>query len=147
MLQTAEYQAKLNTCIHCGLCLETCPTYPDFGGPQMDGPRGRSALMRAVSEGRGEPNDPSFATHIDRCLGCLSCEAACPSGVPFRDLVAPARQAIADARTVSPPERFLRWLGLRQLMPPVERLRGVAWLAWLVQLLGLHLFWLLVLSV
>jgi glycolate oxidase iron-sulfur subunit len=138
LLTTAEYQVKLNTCIHCGLCLEACPTYPVFGGTEMDGPRGRIALMRAVSDGRASPDDRNFTTHIDRCLGCLSCESACPSGVSYRDLVAPARQAIANTRTISPAERFVRWLGLRQLMPHVQRLRLIAWMAWLFQVLGLH---------
>jgi glycolate oxidase iron-sulfur subunit len=138
LLTTAEYQAKLNTCIHCGLCLEACPTYPVFGGTEMDGPRGRIALMRAVSEGRAGLGDPNFTTHIDRCLGCLSCESACPSGVPYRDLVAPVRLAIAHTRRIGPVERFVRWLGLRQLMPYVQRLRVIAWLAWLYQVLGLH---------
>ena len=138
LLTTGDYQAKLNTCIHCGMCLEACPTYPVFGNAEMDGPRGRIALMRAASLGRARPDDPHFTTHIDRCLGCLSCESACPSGVSYRDLVAPVRLVIAHNRRPDPTERFVRWLGLRQLMPHVQRLRVIARLAWLYQALGLH---------
>ena len=82
LLQTPDYQCKLAQCIHCGLCLQACPTYAVFGS-EMDAPRGRIALMRAASQGRIGLADfkDVFTRHINLCLVCRSCETACPSGV------------------------------------------------------------------
>jgi glycolate oxidase iron-sulfur subunit len=82
----------ISACVHCGFCLAACPTYQELG-QEMDSPRGRIVLMKEVLEGR-----MSFADaepHVDRCLGCLACEPACPSGVPYRDLISPFR-AVAE---------------------------------------------------
>src|SRR6266508_233836 len=88
-LLQAEEQ-KLLACIHCGLCLEACPTYV-ITGDENDGPRGRLYLMRAVSEGRLDSVSPSFEKHIDRCLGCRACESVCPAGVEYGDLLEASR--------------------------------------------------------
>lgn len=78
----------VETCVHCGFCLAACPTYRELG-QEMDTPRGRIVLMKEVLEG----TLPLAAAqpHVDRCLGCLACEPACPSGVPYRDLISPFR--------------------------------------------------------
>lgn len=136
LLQTNEYRALLDQCIHCGMCLESCPTYGVFGS-EMDSPRGRIALMRAAADGRVPVGkDSTFATHIERCLGCLSCESACPSGVQYGELVDEARAVLAHDHTPGLPERALRWVGLRQLMPHTERLKWLARGAWLYQRSG-----------
>jgi glycolate oxidase iron-sulfur subunit len=77
-----------HACVHCGYCLAACPTYHELG-QEMDTPRGRIVLMKEVLEGKlpwaaAQP-------HVDRCLGCLACEPACPSGVSYRDLISPFR--------------------------------------------------------
>src|SRR6185295_4361236 len=88
---------KLLACIHCGLCLEACPTYVVTGN-ENDGPRGRLYLMRAVAEGRLEDTSSAFATHIDRCLGCRACEQVCPAGVEYGQLLEVSRQELLVAQ-------------------------------------------------
>src|SRR5512139_4329824 len=108
LLQTPEYQQKLNQCIHCGLCLQACPTYLVFG-TEMDAPRGRIALMRAVSDGRVSLGDfqQSISPHINLCLACRSCETACPSGVRYGELVETARLLVESNRKPGMAERTL----------------------------------------
>ena len=81
-------------CVHCGLCLDQCPTYRVLG-TEMDSPRGRIYQIVQVDEGRLALSD-SFVTHIDRCLGCLNCQSACPSGVAYGSLLERARAQIAE---------------------------------------------------
>jgi glycolate oxidase iron-sulfur subunit len=86
----------VSTCVHCGFCLPACPTYRVLG-EEMDSPRGRIVLMREVLEGGLSLEDAS--THLDRCLGCLACETACPSGVRYRDLIEPFRARLVERRS------------------------------------------------
>src|SRR5258705_5473022 len=89
-MQLRREEEKLLACIHCGLCLEACPTYV-ITGDENDGPRGRLYLMRAVGEGRLASDSIAFERHIDRCLGCRACEQVCPAGVEYGQLLEGAR--------------------------------------------------------
>ena len=88
-------QFDLDRCVHCGLCLNACPTYRELG-LEMDSPRGRVYQMVQVAE--GAPITPSYLEHIGRCLACRGCESACPSGVPYGRMIEDARAQI-EART------------------------------------------------
>jgi glycolate oxidase iron-sulfur subunit len=91
-----ENSEKLLTCVHCGLCLPSCPTYRELGN-ENDSPRGRVYLMRGVVENKINIGD-AFITHIDLCLGCRACESACPSSVPYGHLLEAARAEVSEAR-------------------------------------------------
>src|SRR5262249_55638428 len=80
---------SIRSCVHCGICLPVCPTYRALG-EEMDSPRGRVYLMRAVAEGRLDMTD-TYTRHLDLCLGCRACETACPAGGPFGALLETAR--------------------------------------------------------
>jgi len=96
-LEKHETKAPLYLdCIHCGLCLSSCPTYRVLGN-EMDSPRGRIYLMRAFEEGRAKITD-SFVEHMFRCLDCRACETACPSGVHFGHMMEEMRGKIVDER-------------------------------------------------
>jgi len=89
--------AALDACVHCGFCLQSCPTFL-VTGDEADGPRGRIALMRALEQGVLAPGDPALTTHLDRCLGCRGCEPVCPSGVGYGQGLEAARTRIAAVR-------------------------------------------------
>ena len=91
MLATEEQ--KLLACVHCGLCLEACPTYT-FTNDENDSPRGRIYLMRAVVEEKLPEDSATFRTHIDRCLGCRACEPVCPAGVEYGQLLEASRATL-----------------------------------------------------
>jgi glycolate oxidase iron-sulfur subunit len=83
----------LDACVHCGFCMQACPTYLALGD-ENDSPRGRLVLMRSLLEGDLTPGDTTLATHIDQCLGCRACESVCPSGVPYGALLEATRATI-----------------------------------------------------
>src|SRR5262245_53493513 len=83
-----DYELFLD-CVHCGLRLSSCPTYAELG-TEMDSPRGRIYLMRAVTDRRVDLND-DVRRHLDLCLDCRACESACPSGVQYGKLIEPFR--------------------------------------------------------
>ena len=93
----AQALPGIDACVHCGFCLQACPTYLALND-ENDSPRGRIVLMRALVEGDLPLDDPSVQTHIDRCLGCRACETACPSGVPFGQLLEATRATLATTR-------------------------------------------------
>jgi glycolate oxidase iron-sulfur subunit len=113
---------KLLACIHCGLCLEACPTYV-ITGNENDGPRGRLYLMRAVAEGRLEKTSNAFATHIDRCLGCRACEQACPAGVEYGQLLEASREVLLESQPKSDLANKLLRFVLRHVWLSPWRLR------------------------
>ena len=83
----------LDQCVHCGFCLPACPTYM-LWREEMDSPRGRIYLMQMAADGKCESMDRSFVEHFDRCLGCMSCMTACPSGVQYDKLIEATRAQI-----------------------------------------------------
>jgi glycolate oxidase iron-sulfur subunit len=99
----------LDACVHCGFCLQACPTYIALGD-ENDSPRGRLVLMRALVEGTLPATDPDVDTHIGRCLGCRACETACPSGVPYGELLEATRATLAEVRPIPVRARAILWL-------------------------------------
>ncbi len=116
----AEADAILRRCVHCGLCIATCPTYVLLGD-ERDSPRGRIYLMKDMFEG-ARPASAEVQTHIDRCLSCLSCMTTCPSGVDYMHLVDLARGYIEATGKRSFKERFIRRL-LAHVLPHPDRFR------------------------
>jgi len=100
--------AGLDACVHCGFCLQACPTFLATGD-EADSPRGRIELMRSLERGDLAATDAALALHIDRCLGCRACEPVCPSGVHYGHGLETARERIADARGVPWLARAALW--------------------------------------
>lgn len=111
----------LDHCVHCGLCLNACPTYRELG-VEMDSPRGRIYQMVQVSTGAAAISD-SYIEHIDLCLACRACETACPSGVQYGRLVEAARAEIESHVRRPWLSRTLRNIGFRWLLPSRLALR------------------------
>ena len=113
--------ALVGDCVHCGFCLPTCPTYV-LWGEEMDSPRGRIYLMKQGLE--GEPMSDSMVQHWDRCLGCMACVTACPSGVQYDRLIESTRAQVERRYERTAKERALRSL-IFALFPHPRRLRLV----------------------
>jgi glycolate oxidase iron-sulfur subunit len=134
----------LSRCVHCGLCLNYCPTYRTLG-MEMDSPRGRIYQMMRVHDGQAEINE-TYTTHIDRCLGCLACETACPSGVQYGKIVERARAQIENnyrrpfvARTVRKffYGKVLHNLGMLQFLAKLVRFYQRSGMQTVVRMSGL----------
>jgi glycolate oxidase iron-sulfur subunit len=135
----ASEQEKILACVHCGLCLEACPTYVATGD-ENDSPRGRIYLMRAVEEGRLAVESETFENHIDRCLGCRACESACPAGVEYGQLLEAARAEITRSRIKPGGVYSLLKFVLKHVWLRPRRLRAAFTLARLVRDSGLARF-------
>ncbi len=105
----ANAAAGLDACVHCGFCLQACPTYVNLED-ENDSPRGRLVLMRRLLDGDLALDDPDVGQHMDRCLGCRACETACPSGVPYGELLEATRATMAPARGTPAVARLVLWL-------------------------------------
>jgi glycolate oxidase iron-sulfur subunit len=93
-------------CVHCGFCLQACPTYLALDD-ENDSPRGRIVLMKAIADGALSFDDADAELHLDRCLGCRACETACPSGVPYGQLLELTRERAAARRALPPVARLI----------------------------------------
>ncbi|HEY6272031.1 MAG TPA: heterodisulfide reductase-related iron-sulfur binding cluster [Terriglobales bacterium] len=122
--QDAPTWELLSTCVHCGLCLNHCPTYKTLG-MEMDSPRGRIYQILQVNDGKMEMGE-AYTTHIDRCLGCLACEIACPSGVKYGRIVERARAQIEQNCQRPWKERTLRSWFYRKVIVNYGRLAFLA---------------------
>jgi len=117
---TARSNEILRTCVHCGFCTATCPTYQVLGD-ELDSPRGRIYLIKDMLES-GRPADEKTVKHIDRCLSCLACMTTCPSGVHYMHLVDHAREYIEQTYKRPFMDRALRWV-LAWIIPYPGRFR------------------------
>jgi glycolate oxidase iron-sulfur subunit len=135
-LKNLDYSV-VQQCMHCGLCLPTCPTY-DATKLERHSPRGRIALMRAIADERLEPTK-TFADEMYYCLGCLACMTACPAGVDYAELFERARAEAEASRVLANPGRSLiRSLSLRGLFMDLNRLKLLGRVMQLWQGLGLQ---------
>lgn len=126
--------ALLNACVHCGLCLDACPTYLELG-TEADSPRGRIHLVRAMEDG-SLGLDAEVVRHLDLCLGCRACERACPSGVRYGRIIEDAR-AFVQRRAPRPWRERLRRRLLLAAFPYRRRVRALVALAGLARRAGL----------
>ena len=117
---TARANEILRSCVHCGFCTATCPTYQVLGD-ELDSPRGRIYLMKDMLENERKP-DEKTVKHIDRCLSCLACMTTCPSGVHYMHLVDHAREYIEKHYDRPWHDRALRWI-LARILPYPTRFR------------------------
>lgn len=126
--------AGLDLCVHCGFCLQACPTYLVLED-ENDSPRGRLLLMRAAVEGQLDVRDDALLTHLDRCLGCRACETACPSGVPYGHLLEATRATQTGGRPRSAIAGAVlavmgndAWRAVALFLARLARATGLAWL-------------------
>jgi len=119
----AQMDAAIRTCVHCGFCLSTCPTYLETGS-ELDSPRGRILLMKGVLE-ETIPLDQTVVAHIDSCLGCLACVTACPSGVQYNTLIDNFRPLLEEEYRRPPLDKVTRRM-LMEVLPYPSRFRLAA---------------------
>jgi len=112
----------IRKCVHCGFCLPSCPTYR-ITWRERSSPRGRIWLMKSVAEGRLDLLDPVFAEEMQLCLNCRACEAVCPSGVHYGEILEASRAQLVQHRPQSLRERLFRFLGFRVLLGDMRRFR------------------------
>jgi glycolate oxidase iron-sulfur subunit len=136
LLRSMDYSV-LQQCMHCGLCLPSCPTYLETGR-ERNSPRGRISLMRAIADGELEATR-AFADEMDYCLGCLACTTACPAGVDYGTLFEAARaESEAGGAASSPSRRLIRAFTLRFLLFRPWALHAAARLLWLYEASGIR---------
>ncbi|MEQ9548912.1 MAG: (Fe-S)-binding protein [Coleofasciculus sp. G3-WIS-01] len=128
-------QDLIDTCVHCGFCLSTCPSYRVIG-KEMDSPRGRIYLMDAINNGEA-PLAEATTQHFDSCLGCLACVTTCPSGVQYDKLISATRHQVERNQPRSLSDRMIRAL-IFNLFPYPRRLRPFLAPLYLYQKLGLQ---------
>ncbi len=114
----------VSACVHCGFCLPACPTYQVLG-EEMDSPRGRIFLMKEVLEGSLTPEQ--VEPYIDKCLGCVGCVTACPSGVPYGDLISTYRGWAEPQRQRPALQKIMR-MAIHRTLPYPDRFRAAAYL-------------------
>jgi glycolate oxidase iron-sulfur subunit len=139
--QDAPASFDLDKCVHCGLCLNACPTYRELGF-EMDSPRGRVYQMVQVATGQ-EQMGPSYVEHLDLCLACRACETACPSGVPYGRMIEAARAEIQVAKEQaklpqSRTERLVRSIVFGHILPSRRWLKTIGVLLYLYEQTGLR---------
>lgn len=124
--------SQLDPCVHCGFCLQACPTYL-ITGDEADSPRGRIVLMQSIARGSIPPDDHAAISHLDTCLGCRGCEPVCPSGVRYGEALEEIRVELNKVRPASWVARLASWvlaekkvrrpvLALARLMRPGSKL-------------------------
>jgi glycolate oxidase iron-sulfur subunit len=128
---------ELLNCMRCGFCLPSCPTYIESGFQESHSPRGRIALMKAVTDGLIEP-DEDFERSLNMCLGCRACEPVCPSGVNYGHLLEEARDIINQNKKHSLPVRVLRRAVFDGLFPHPTRMRSLTNMIGIYQRTGLQ---------
>ena len=117
---TAAAAAAIRSCVHCGFCTATCPTYVLLGD-ELDSPRGRIYLIKQMLETSAQPS-AQVVKHLDRCLSCLACETFCPSGVSYRRIIDKGRAYVEEHYRRPLKDRALRWL-LAHILPYRRRFR------------------------
>jgi glycolate oxidase iron-sulfur subunit len=135
--EARAFEDLLSDCVHCGFCLPACPTYRSWGN-EMDSPRGRIDLMLGLHQGKIDLDD-AVVEHFDRCLGCMACVTACPSGVRYDMLIEETRVKVEDEVQRTPADQAFRDM-IFALFPRPDRLRALAPLLYFFRKTGLQKF-------